>query len=154
MSEEMKRRLEKANRKILEKTEIIRLSRLSLRSALGLGEPYRDKLFDKQGQLMKNLQKRRNQNQEGIPAPPKVQERFSSRPRLLDFFMKSKEPAQTQQPVQEELTREETMIVNEHRKELLARAKMREEEEKREQERIEDAKARERYEQTMSVNQN
>ena len=120
----------------------------------GLGIPERIKWRDRVGDFQKQRlqpQQGRNQNQRGIPAPPQVQERFSSRPRLIDFFMKSQEPSQPQQPVQEELSAEEILILNEHRRDLLSRAKAREEEEKREQQRIEDAKARERYEKTMSV---
>ena len=151
MSEDIKRRLEKANRKIIEKTEIIRLSRLSLRSALGFGIPIRDRLMEKQGQFLGQLQQGRQQNQ-SIPSPPsgqkpmpQVAERFANRPRLLDFLQQSQEP---QQP---ELNPEEAMILDEHRKQMMEDAEARAKNEADEREADEKRKASQRAHEKMSI---
>ena len=150
MSEDIKRRLEKANKKILEKTEIIRLSRLSLRSALGFGIPIRDRLMEKQGQLMGQLQRGRQQNQSGVPSPPSgqpmVQERFMQRPRLMDFLQQSQEP---QQPQVDEITQ---IATAEAKQQLLEQAEARRKVEEAEREADEKRKAIQSAREKMSVN--
>ena len=153
MSEDIKRRLEKANKKILEKTEIIRLSRLSLRSALGFGIPIRDRLMEKQGQFMAQLQERRQQPQQnpsGVPSPPSgqpmVQERFMQRPRLMDFLQQSQEP---QQPQVDEITQ---IATAEAKQQLLEQAEARRKVEEAEREADEKRKAIQSAREKMSVN--
>ena len=151
MSEDIKRRLEKANKKILEKTEIIRLSRLSLRSALGFGIPIRDRLMEKQGQFMNQLQQKRQQNPSGVPPPsgqqqPQVMERFANRPRLLDFLQQSQEQ---QQPQVDEITQ---IATEEAKQQLLEQAEARRKVEEAEREADEKRKAIQSAREKMSVN--
>lgn len=126
MTEDVKRRLQKAHEKIAEKSEIIKISRLCLRDALGLGSPFRDRLFERQGEFME-LQHHRQQNQRAEVGNPRltIEERF---PILKGFFQPLEPTSQNPEIDVVEQERRQQLLEDAQRRQQLADEKKRKEE--------------------------
>lgn len=118
----------------------------AFRSGMGIPQriKWRDRIGDFQTQRLRP-QEGRQRDSRGIPAPPKVQERFAQRPRLLDFIMKSQDPQQPQ------FTEEEKIILQEREVQLREDAERRAKEEQQKKESTEKAESLKRARENMSV---
>ena len=95
---------------------------------------------------VKQLKERKFQPQQtqGQNPMPQIQERFSQRPRLMDFL-------QSQEPQQPQLTEEERIILQERELQLLEDAERRSKEEMREKESQEQVEGLKRAKERMSI---